>query len=104
MWVYLNHSFLSIVQDRADRGRLLVRSRYKGDIESAFPGHESSVFEDHDADYPYRAFIPRETVAERLARAAEEVDYDNFKGSIRQTDRLRAAHEIHHAWLTAAES
>ena len=36
MWVCLNNSFLSIVQNRNNLEQLLVRSRRKGDIEKVF--------------------------------------------------------------------
>ena len=34
MWVFLNNSFLSIVENRNNKDELLVRSRIKGDVES----------------------------------------------------------------------
>ena len=37
MWIYLNDAFLSIVADRDDPSRLLVRGRFAGDIFAA-PG------------------------------------------------------------------
>lgn len=104
MWVFLNTAFLSIVQDRDDPSRLLVRSRFAGDIERAFAALENlDVFEMADSDYRYRAFVPRQAVADRMAQAAQEVDYDNFKNSIREPKRVHAAHDIWEAWLEASE-
>jgi hypothetical protein len=37
MWLVLENSFLSIVQDKDNSERLLVRARIKGDIENVFP-------------------------------------------------------------------
>lgn len=102
MWVFLNNAFLSIVQDRNDLSRLLVRSRIMGDIQTAFKDYaELDVFEMGDADYRYRAFIPREVVADRLALAVRHIDYDNFKGSIRDQDRLHTAHALWQVWHDA---
>ena len=53
MWIVLNKSFLSIVENRNNKIELLVRSRVKGDIEKVFS--ETNVFEDNTADYK----IPR---------------------------------------------
>lgn len=82
MWVFLNDAFLSIVADRDDADRLLVRGRLPGDIERAFP--DAQVRETRDADYRFRAFIPRSAVASRLAEAVDRIDYPNFKSSVRQ--------------------
>jgi len=88
MWVFLSDSFLSIVEDRANPARLLVRGRIKGDIERAFP--EASVTETPDADYRYRARIDRDAVAEALARQVYQMNYDNFKGSVKDIERHNA--------------
>jgi len=81
MWVFLNDSFLSIVEDRSKLDdRLLVRARFEGDIERAFP--RARVSRTPEADYPYRASLPRKVVARRLAEAVEKIDYPSFKDSI----------------------
>ena len=80
MWIALNNSFLSIVQNRNDSSELLVRARVKGDIERVFP--EAETFEDLKADYRYRALIQRDLVAKALASQVSEINYDNFKNSI----------------------
>ncbi len=36
MWIFLNNSFLSIVENRDNKEELLVRSRIKGDIYKKF--------------------------------------------------------------------
>ena len=36
MWVFTNKGFFSIVEDRNDSTKLLVRSRIKGDLERVF--------------------------------------------------------------------
>ncbi len=40
MWVFLNNSFLSIVENRNNKEELLVRSRIKGDIEKVYLRYE----------------------------------------------------------------
>ncbi len=87
MWIVLNKSFLSVVENRNNNKELLVRSRVKGDIEKVFPN--SSVFEDNNADYKYRSYLDREEVAYNISQELKNINYDNFKKSVSKEDRLR---------------
>lgn len=105
MWIFLNNAFFSIVaiSPRANdlppavaRERasfLLVRARIEGDIERVFPNAE--VRRTDTRDYRYRAFVPREAVAQRMAATVDAIDYHNFKGSIALDDEGR-----HNAYLS----
>lgn len=84
MWIFSNDAFLSIVADRNSE-RLLVRARLKGDIERTFPG--SAVVEDAGTDYRFRTWLDRKTVADVLCHKVEEIDYNNFKGSVQDHAR-----------------
>ena len=88
MWIQFNNAFLSIVENRDNKLELLVRARIKGDIEKIFP--EADVFEDESADYRYRAFISKAKVAERMMLKMKEINYDNFKNSVKEIDRKSA--------------
>ncbi len=61
MWVYLNNSFLSIVENKDDSKLLHVRARREGDIEAVFP--DVDVLATPSGDYKYRTDIERETIA-----------------------------------------
>ena len=87
MWIQFNNAFLSIVENREKTIELLVRARVKGDIEKVFP--EADVFEDNNADYKYRAFISKAKVAERMILKVTEINYDNFKNSVKEIDRKK---------------
>jgi hypothetical protein len=87
MWIQFNNAFLSIVENREKTIELLVRARVKGDIEKVFP--EADVFEDNNADYKYRAFISKAKVAERMVLKVTEINYDNFKNSVKEIDRKK---------------
>jgi hypothetical protein len=87
MWIQFNNAFLSIVENREKTIELLVRARVKGDIERVFP--EADVFEDNNADYKYRAFISKAKVAERMVLKVTEINYDNFKNSVKEIDRKK---------------
>ena len=101
MWVYLTEAMLSIVAHRTRPEHLLVRARLPGDIERVFPG--ADVSETPQADYRFRATVPRAAVADALARAAREIDYDNFKATLRaDTPAERARAAMYHAAHAAA--
>ena len=80
MWLFLSGTSLSVVADRGNPDRLLVRARVAGHIETMFPNAE--VFTNPAADYYFRAFIDREEVAQELSRQVRAIDYDNFKASV----------------------
>lgn len=93
MWIYLNNAFLSIVDPAGmygggggrggapATGPLLVRARFKGDIERVFPGRGVKVEETSDRDYRFRALIARDSVRLAISMQIEGIDYSNFKGS-----------------------
>ena len=88
MWIQFNNAFLSIVENRDNELELLVRARIKGDIEKIFP--EADVFEDNNADYKYRAFISKAKVGRRMMLKLTEINYDNFKNSVKEIERKTA--------------
>lgn len=90
MWVFLNDAFLSIVAHNADPDKLLVRGRFKGDIEAVFPNAVTQ--ETPDRDYRFRAVIDRDTVAATLAERTRSIEYTNFKSSVHD-------HARHHIYL-----
>jgi hypothetical protein len=100
MWICLNNSFLSIVEPGPEvthhaEDVLVVRARHKGDIEAVFP--VADVVINQARDYPYRAFVHRETVAHVLAMQVHNINYTNFKDSVTQPKRVRAYTNV---WVT----
>jgi hypothetical protein len=96
MWIFLSDSFLSVVADNQDPNgdRLLVRARRNGDIERVFPDADTSYT--GNADYAYRAWVNRNDVAKAMAKQVVNLDYTNFKDSIRDNDYHDACLE---AWF-----
>ncbi len=92
MWIQFNNAFLSIVENRDNKLELLVRARVKGDIEKVFP--EADVFEDDSADYKYRALISKAKVAARMMLKITEINYDNFKNSVKEVERKSAYNNV----------
>jgi hypothetical protein len=96
MWLYLKTGFYSVVyKPPCKEDELLVRVRCKDDIEKLqkllkteyqFNGR---VIESPKSDYAYRMIIPRAIFASFMAHAAIELDYDNFKNTVRGKDFQR---------------
>lgn len=103
MWIYTQNGFYSIVEDRDDPDRLLVRARVKGDIERLWP--KSKVTEDAGSDYAFRARLSRNAVQKVLVSEIKAIDYDNFKQRIGDKDPERE-HWYHKVWsmMTAMQS
>jgi len=98
MWIMLSDSALSIVQKHLQPpGTLTVRARVRGDIERVFP--KAKVETSAYADYAYRAVVPREEVAEAMAKAVRSIDYDNFKATVREDDRHDAYLQVWRALM-----
>ena len=102
MWIFLNDAFVSIVADRNDRTRFLVRGRLPGDIECLWP--EAEVLEGQGSDYRFRAYLPRASVVKAITNRLRDVDYGNFKGSVRQSRRHDAYFEVWDAMFRAQEA
>lgn len=94
MWICLSDAFLSIVHKDCEPDELLVRARRQGDIQKVFP--DAVVKKTIGNDYLYRAAIKRTVVGEALATLAMEVDYDNFKNTVRDNKLHSAFSAIWH--------
>ena len=92
MWVFLNDSFLSIVVDRSDERRLLVRARFSGDIQSLFPA--ARVEHTPHGDYPFRASLDREEVIVAVSDRLRTLKYDNFKASVDDDERHKSYFDV----------
>lgn len=77
MWIFHPLGFTSVVADYDDMSNLVVRSRFKGDLEKLFPG--CKVITTPKRDYRFRTSLPRQEVAVRYAELMASIDYDNFK-------------------------
>lgn len=98
MWIITSGAFVSIVEHRDDPGMLIVRGRFKGDVQrflNPLPGGMRIVEEiTPQADYRFRAVVPREAVLHALLRAGRAINYPNFKDSIKATWRKALAMRV----------
>jgi hypothetical protein len=87
-------NMLSIVQKPGDAksGTLTVRGRIKGDIEAVFP--DAVIEVDAGTDYRFRAKVPREKVAKAMHEAVMNLNYSNFKGAVKDSERHDAYMDV----------
>lgn len=86
MWLFTSFGMLSIVQSATDKSQLVVRSREPGVVEHLFP--QAKVTQTAGRDYLYRAYLPRQQVADRVAQYVLDLAYGNFKDSIPMSKEL----------------
>ncbi len=91
MWLFTPRGFVSAVADADNPDVILVRSRFRGHLQEIF-GRPLRVQRTPEADYLFRARIPRMRFEAKLAELARQVDYRNFKAAI-------APGEIRYRWL-----
>lgn len=89
MWVFVKDAFFSVVQDRGDASRLMVRARLAGDLERHFPRATVLEHSPGEADYRFRAFLPREEVEAWLLEQLRAVRYPDFKSQVPVAHGLR---------------
>ena len=97
MWVAMNDSFVSIVQDRTNEDRVVVRARVKEDLEATFPFHSDDIIETTNSDYRFRLFLDKYYVSKIMQERVLGIDYPNFKDSVKQPWRKKAYMDI---WQT----
>lgn len=81
MWICLNNAFISAVQDENDVNGLKIRARNRAHLKALFP--ENKIFASADTDYRFRVFVPKHKFAALIAMKITEIDYLNFKDSVR---------------------
>lgn len=90
MWIVMNNSFVSIVEDRNVKGRVAVRARVENDLIALFPNHKNEIITTDDSDYRFRLFLDKKYVSEIVANRILNIEYDNFKDSVKQGWRKKA--------------
>ena len=84
-WIFLPQGFFSIVADGQQPGRLVIRARIRGDLETLRADllpQATKVQLTPTRDYPMRIFAPRRAVAAAMSKAVMEIQYTNFKAEI----------------------
>jgi len=86
MWLFCKSGFFSAVLDFDNPDRVLVRARFKGDLErllANMPGHaKAEILHTPDADYKFRVFVKKSDWETAVLSEAEDMDYTNFKSAV----------------------
>ena len=95
MWVFTNHGFYSIVRILdTNPEKFWIRSRRREHLNTYFS--EERIIESYGSDYQYRVEINKEELSEIFSYLPEEIDYSNFKDSIKDKHLHHAAKLV---WL-----
>ncbi len=94
MWIFTPLGFFSVVTDRNNPNRLLVRTRARKDLDdfrSMYCRRMGPTIDrkklGHGSDYPFRAFVGKKAFANAMTRVIKEMTYGNFKSSVKDNTR-----------------
>lgn len=99
MWLLTTVGFSSVVMKPGDT-ELTIRARARSDLEAlkrTYLPTMGPVFAGGGTDYPFRARIGREVLAQAVSQMVRDIDYANFKNevAVRQgKDRARTYSEV----------
>lgn len=82
MWICLNDSFVSIVEDYFDNTHVHVRGRRESDVVNFLRNVKSEITKTDERDYRFRAYISKTVLAKILADSVDKINYTNFKDSV----------------------
>jgi hypothetical protein len=85
MWIATNIGFFSMVQDRNNDEMMYIRGRDRNHFVELLKYLEDGyeIIEDLEADYRYRIHVSRNDTNYILDRLVDDIDYDNFKKSVK---------------------
>ena len=101
MWLLTPRGFFSVVQDRDDADRLLVRTRVGADLEGLgdlLPAIDP--INGQGTDYPWRAWVGRDDWTRAVEVMCGEIDYGNFKTAVADRQGRRRAAIYGDVWST----
>lgn len=85
MWLFCESGFFSIVSSRTDRRDLVVRTRFKEDLDNLREKYLPSLgraLSHRGSDYQYRAIVRKDEFAKALDAMAQDIVYQNFKQAV----------------------
>ena len=84
MWLITQHGFYSLVRDRENASRFIVRSRSLKDMENLkhLAGIDAEVRSTPEREYPYRMLVEEREMPRVMNSLANTIDYPNFSSRI----------------------
>lgn len=92
MWLMTQHGFLSVVEDRGNSERVMVRSRDRQSLEhfaKSLGFDDARIIELGFGDYRYRVFCSKPAFAGYAAETALNIDYTNYKSRLQRSRGTR---------------
>lgn len=110
MWVFNREGFFSVVQNQEADNQVMVRARFAQDLEnlkkklSSVGAFSIPTIKTPKADYPFRIILNKTEWAEYLRKSALDIDYPNFKSSLKDQKRHDIYLQVWGVMRRAAES
>ena len=86
MWICLNNSYVSIVENDDNKNLVWVRSRQYDHLINFIDNEDGvnikNIVETPRRDYRYRIGIDKFTLSKILAKSVHKINYTNFKNSV----------------------
>lgn len=99
MWLFTETGFVSVVQDRNDDTRMLVRARDKQSLKQIADWYGAEIIDKVGrSDYPYRLFITRTQFVDWLVEMGSMLNYDNYKNQAAKTRGYDFVEPLHDVW------
>lgn len=86
MWIMMRDGFVSIVEDRNDDTRVIVRARKKQHLVDFLRHERFEISHTPTADYHWRATIAKAAAGVLVMERVMSIDYDNFKAAAKKVD------------------
>jgi hypothetical protein len=86
MWLITQHGFFSVVRDRENATRFLVRARVRKDLQNlkSLAGLEAEVQSSPEREYPFRLRVEEREFPRVMNALGNTVDYPSFTARIAQ--------------------
>jgi hypothetical protein len=83
VWFCFNDGFVSVVQDKRDPNKLMVRGRSYQHLQNIF-GQSVRIVVTPRNDYRFRVFTNRQEWADIVSKRIHDINYGNFKDSVKE--------------------
>ena len=100
MWLFTETGFVSVVQDKEDSNKMVVRARDKKSLQPLMDAYGVKMVNLKNRDYPHRVFLTRKQFVDWLVESGETLDYNNYKTRVSQTRGHDFASPLHDVWAT----
>lgn len=100
MWLFTETGFVSVVQDKQDTNKMVVRARDKKSLQPLMDAYGVKLVNLKNRDYPHRVFLTRKQFIDWLVESGETLDYDNYKTRVSKTRGYDFASPLHDVWAT----